>query len=151
MREGVVGVARKPDLPCASCGKLMWRTKSSAPVGVATCIDCRRAGRGKKLNVDSPPEPSSTAARFDRSSVRSAAESGDQLKTLCALRDRLAGEIDSCDSARDLASLSARMVDVLAQIKLAAAAQPEQKGTALDELQRRRSARIAGAAGGARA
>lgn len=120
----------------------MWRNKTSAPVGQAMCRDCRRAGRGKKLGVDSTPVhlPAVSAT----ASVLSAAESGDQMRTLCALRDRLAGEIDRCESPRDLASLSARMVDVLAQIKLAVAAQPEQKGTALDELQRRRAARSAG-------
>lgn len=126
----------------------MWRNKTSAPVGQAMCRDCRRAGRSKTLGVESTPAP--LPAVSATSSVLSAAESGDQMRTLCALRDRLAREIDSCESPRDLASLSARMVDVLAQIKLAAAAQPEQKGTALDELQRRRSARVANAAGGAR-
>jgi len=138
-------VAKKPDLPCASCGKLMWRTKSSAPIGEAMCMDCRRAGRGKKLNPEVPPSPPVRSELSARSTVAAAASSGDQLRTLEALRDRLAGEIDVCESPRDLASLSARMVDVLAQIKLAVAAQPEQKGTALDELQRRRAARSAGA------
>ena len=31
----------KPDLPCAKCGKLMWRSATSAPEGVATCRPCR--------------------------------------------------------------------------------------------------------------
>lgn len=34
-------MARVPDLPCASCGKLMWSGKTSAPVGEAMCRPCR--------------------------------------------------------------------------------------------------------------
>lgn len=33
---------RNPDLPCADCGKLMWRTKTSLPAGQARCQPCRR-------------------------------------------------------------------------------------------------------------
>lgn len=33
---------RNPDLPCAVCGKLMWRRKgSSLPLGQSTCKPCR--------------------------------------------------------------------------------------------------------------
>lgn len=35
-------MARKPDVPCASCGRLMWRGSSSLPPGIATCHPCRR-------------------------------------------------------------------------------------------------------------
>lgn len=35
---------RNPDLPCAGCGKLMWRSKSSLPAGQATCHPCRGVG-----------------------------------------------------------------------------------------------------------
>lgn len=45
------------------------------------------------------------------------ASGGDRLKTLEALRDRLASEIDLTESARDVASLSARLTDVLVQIE----------------------------------
>lgn len=34
---------RVADLPCASCGKLMWRGTTSAVEGVATCQPCRRS------------------------------------------------------------------------------------------------------------
>ena len=44
------------------------------------------------------------------------AAEGDRLKTLTALRDYLAKALDDTDSARDQASLSARLMDVLAQI-----------------------------------
>lgn len=34
---------RKPDLPCASCGKMLWRRSGiSLPLGQATCHPCRR-------------------------------------------------------------------------------------------------------------
>jgi len=36
-------MTHKPDLPCAVCGRLLWRTSTSAPEGVATCLECRRA------------------------------------------------------------------------------------------------------------
>ncbi len=34
---------RRPDLPCADCGQLMWRGSTSLPAGKARCWDCRRA------------------------------------------------------------------------------------------------------------
>lgn len=46
------------------------------------------------------------------------AANGDRLATLEALRDRLATEIDTCDSKRDVAALSQRLMDVLAQIEM---------------------------------
>lgn len=33
----------KPDVPCADCGKLMWRGTGSLPAGTAVCLGCRRA------------------------------------------------------------------------------------------------------------
>jgi hypothetical protein len=36
---------RRPDLPCAGCGALMWRGTTSLPEGQATCRACRRARR----------------------------------------------------------------------------------------------------------
>ena len=39
-----------------------------------------------------------------------------RLAGLTALRDRLASEIDQCDSSRDVAALSIRFMDVLKQI-----------------------------------
>jgi hypothetical protein len=64
------------------------------------------------------------------------AATGDTGATLRALRDVLARQIDACESGRDLAALSARMTDVLERI---AALPAEKKGTALDELARRRA------------
>lgn len=33
---------RRPDLPCARCGSLMWRGPGTLPAGQATCQSCRR-------------------------------------------------------------------------------------------------------------
>lgn len=64
------------------------------------------------------------------------ARAGNRAETLRALRDRLAAELDDCDSKRDVAALSQRLMDVLAQI---AELPAEKEGTALDELARRRA------------
>lgn len=75
------------------------------------------------------------------------ARSGDRLKALEDLRNLLADTITATDSARDVAALSARLTDVLTQIAEVKAGQPQKKGTALDEVNERRAARQAKAAG----
>lgn len=47
---------RIPDLPCAVCGTLMYRSKTSLPEGEATCQPCR-----KKLQED--PRPCKTCGK----------------------------------------------------------------------------------------
>ena len=74
-----------------------------------------------------PPEP-----------LLPVAAGGDYLATLEALRDRVAAQIDATDSARDVAALSQRLLDVPAAIEDATRRQPQQKGTALDEFTQRR-------------
>lgn len=32
---------RRPDMPCAKCGKPIWRSRTSLPEGQATCRECR--------------------------------------------------------------------------------------------------------------
>lgn len=49
--------------------------------------------------------------------LEDAAQSGDSRRLLEELRDRLAGDIDQCSSARDTASLSARLTDVVRQLE----------------------------------
>lgn len=44
------------------------------------------------------------------------AVTGGRRAGLEALRDRLAEQIDGCDSARDVAALSARLIEVLSQL-----------------------------------
>lgn len=72
----------------------------------------------------------------------------DYRKSLAALRDFLARQLDDCDSKRDAAALSARLADVLERIE---AIPGEAEVSAADEVARRRAARRAGAPGPARA
>lgn len=46
-----------------------------------------------------------------------AAKSGDKRATLVALRDKLAETIQNCDSGRDMASNSKRLMEVIAEIE----------------------------------
>lgn len=78
-------------------------------------------------------------------SLSDAAPNG-RLAGLVALRERLANEIDQCDSSRDVAALSIRFMDVLAQIDdlngpAATAGTPV---SPLDELRRKRAERKSG-------
>ncbi|MBQ2176987.1 MAG: hypothetical protein II453_18680 [Alphaproteobacteria bacterium] len=60
---------------------------------------------------------------FDRkgaiyvTSLVEAAKSGDKRATLIALRDILAKTIEECDSGRDMASNSKRLMEVMAEIE----------------------------------
>lgn len=54
-----------------------------------------------------------------------AAKSGDKRATLIALRDKLAETIQNCDSGRDMASNSKRLMEVMAEIE--ALPDPEEK------------------------
>jgi hypothetical protein len=75
------------------------------------------------------------------------AASGDRLQTLRDLRDLLATQIQSCDSLRDLASLSGRLQAVLDQI---AVLEPKKaEGDGVDEIAARRAARRTSPAKGA--
>ena len=65
-----------------------------------------------------------------------------RLAGLVALRERLASEIDGCESARDVAALSIRFMDVLAQIdELDGSAAASAPSSPLDELRRKRAER----------
>lgn len=46
-----------------------------------------------------------------------AARSGDKRKTLIALRDKLAETIDNCESGRDMAANSKRLMEVMAELE----------------------------------
>jgi len=67
---------------------------------------------------------------------------GGHLKTLEALRDRLAGAIDATTSARDVAMLSSRLMDVMKLIGEQDAV-PKSR-TPLDELHERRESKLRG-------
>ena len=78
-----------------------------------------------------------------------------RLQALEALRDLLAEQIQDTDSARDVAALSQRLMDVLEQVdSLASEQQKAGVVSAVDEIARRRVARTGasdpgGSAGGA--
>jgi hypothetical protein len=86
-------------------------------------------------------------------SLQSTAEQGDRLDTLRALRDALAADLDACESMRDKAALSLRLMDALEQIDVLEKAQPPKEASPLDEIRARREARTTGAnnASGAKA
>lgn len=70
-------------------------------------------------------------------SLADVAATGDRLRTLEALRDRLARDIDDPETpARDRASLARQLTAVLAEI---ASIAPTTKGSPLDELLKRRA------------
>ena len=49
-------------------------------------------------------------------SLLEAAQSGDKRKTLVALRDKIAETIENCDSGRDIAANSKRLMEVMAEL-----------------------------------
>lgn len=79
--------------------------------------------------------------------VEQAVVSGDRLRSLVALRDKLARAIDECESLRDLPPLASRLADVLVQVE--SLTPKVEVGDAVDEITARRAARGAGPAAGA--
>lgn len=167
-------MAKRPDLPCAGCGRLMWRGPGTLPAGQARCRDCRKGegpgatGRSKPRAKSAAPAPERTPAREPdppaepkppkpspyRPAITEALADDDQLAALRALRNRIGRMLDASDSARDVASLTRQFIDVCDRItSLEGGVAPKQQqggGTPLDELRRKRAARRADAAGGAR-
>lgn len=65
-----------------------------------------------------------------------AAKSGDKRETLIALRDILAATIQNCESGRDMASNTKRLMEVMAELETLP--DPAQKKTSKhDKLKRR--------------
>ena len=54
---------------------------------------------------------------LDVTNLIEAAKSGDKRATLIALRDKLAETIQNCESGRDMASNSKRLMEVMAEIE----------------------------------
>ena len=52
----------------------------------------------------------------DRMDIVSAAATGDRRTTLVALRDAIARTIQTCESGRDMASLSKRLIEVMDEL-----------------------------------
>lgn len=72
----------------------------------------------------------------------SEAVTGTRIDALRALRNRLASEIDNCESSRDVAALSNRFQDVLREIDELAPQKIEKPETSLDEVRLRRESRL---------
>lgn len=69
--------------------------------------------------------------------LETATESDDELKALRALRRELAKQLDDCDSKRDFAALSLRLMDVLERISVLQKQVPLAVSS-LDEIRARR-------------
>lgn len=70
-----------------------------------------------------------------------AVKSGDKRATLIALRDKVAEQIDKCESGRDMAALSKRLTEIMADIE----ALPDpaaQKISKHDRLKRRNETKV---------
>lgn len=111
------------DRVCTHCGKPVTRRSNRGPW--PKWCDEHRDPKTRQEPVRSAPV-----------GVAGAAGTGDRVAALRALRDRLAAEIDECDSARDLAALSRQLTDVLGQ--LAEFAPAVREVSPLDELAERR-------------
>lgn len=62
------------------------------------------------------PESATGIKRGDNVTLTEAAKSGDKRATLIALRDILAKTIEECESGRDMASNTKRLMEVMAEI-----------------------------------
>ncbi|MGJ4168894.1 hypothetical protein [Corynebacterium macclintockiae] len=132
---------RKKTLLCVYCGKELAGRQTKF-----CCNKCKKAWQAREQRIgantpnakpDDAPEPEVTAP-----SVAKAAATEGHYETLAALRQKLAVEIDLATTARDLATLSARLLDTMDRISSLEAAQDKKKaGGALDELTRRRQER----------
>lgn len=74
-----------------------------------------------------------TAKKREKISLVDAAKSGNRKKTLIALRDRLAETIENCESGRDMAANSKRLMEVIEEldaIKAAEKAKRDKKAAA---------------------
>jgi hypothetical protein len=83
--------------------------------------------------------------------LREAAASGDRRKALEHLRDDLAEKLDLCESMRDYAALSQRIMDVLKQLDELSEEEPTTKVTSLSDFEKRLRERDAAAKAARRA
>lgn len=73
-------------------------------------------------------------------SLLEVAERGDNRELLVTLLERLCLELDDCESKRDIASLSNRIIAVVDALGIDSKVQPEPV-TPLDEMRRRRASK----------
>lgn len=76
--------------------------------------------------------------------LASAAATGEEVQLLRALRDDLARKLDKCQSMRDYAALSLRLLDTAKRLSELEGGKPVGKSTVLDELAKRRAERRTG-------
>lgn len=69
-------------------------------------------------------------------SISQAVASGDELSILYATRRAVAMELDSCESGRDMAALSNRIIELCERITELEKAQKPKRKTALDSVRR---------------
>lgn len=69
-------------------------------------------------------------------SISEAVESGDELRILYATRKVVADELQTCDSGRDIAALSNRMIELCERITELEKQRKPSKKTALDSVRR---------------
>lgn len=96
---------RRPDVPCAGCGKLIWRGSSSLPAGQAACHACRRARPRFYGNAGRHQTPCPVCGK---AFVRRASSSGQPVRTCsraCGqqLRKTLTG-VAPCDDCGEMTS-----------------------------------------------
>lgn len=72
-------------------------------------------------------------------SLEESVKTNDRRTALLALRDRLAAAIDSTDSGRDIAALSKRMMEVMAEID--ALPDPEAETDPVEAMRKRKGGR----------
>lgn len=69
-------------------------------------------------------------------SISEAVESGDELRILYATRKVVADELQTCESGRDIAALSNRMIELCERITELEKQRKPSKKTALDSVRR---------------
>lgn len=144
-----------PHLECIVCGEELAGRQRLYCSGRCKKRAQRHPDRHPKPDPPAPPRPApppDDVAEQDtddeekprpRSAVAEAAATGDRAAILGALRDRLAKEIDYCYDPRALASLSARLVDVIDRTEPAKPTGKSNGGGVIDQIAQRRAARQA--------
>ena len=65
-----------------------------------------------------------------------ATQNGDELEMLLTLREKLASELDTCESGRDIASLSKQYMDVSERIRELKKLKPKNRRTTFDDIRK---------------
>lgn len=73
---------------------------------------------------------------MEHESISQAVATGDELAILYATRKAVALELDSCESGRDMAALSNRIIELCERITELEKAQKSKRKTALDSVRK---------------